>query len=192
MTEATKSTLMIVASLIAGMIVIVSGFFMFSNFIGDITEQRQSNEFAELQGQISRICQEIKLNPNNLFAGEQFSMIVYEPYRIWYEKVLTSEVQQVCDGARCVCFGRTTSPVPSDCFSLDRMECPTGADIKYQAITGKQLLHLLPMGALGIELEATCKYTARITWDRVGLFMDITQMDATDDDIVKCGPYPEA
>lgn len=191
MTEATKSSLMIVASLIVGIIVIASGFFMFSNFLGDVTEQRQSNEFIELQGQIRRVCQEIKLNPNNLFTGEQFIMIAYEPYKIWYEKVPSTEVQQVCDGARCVCFARTGSPVPSDCFSLDRMECPAG-DIKNMGVAGKQMLYLPPTGSLHIDLEATCKYTAAITWDRTGLFLDITQKDAADKDIAKCGPYPEA
>ncbi len=188
MTEVTRNSLMFVASLLVGLIIIASGFFLFSNFLDDVTEQRQMDEFLMLAGEISRICQEIKLNPNNAYTGEQFSLIIYKPYKIWYENPTSADVDQVCKKPRCVCFSRINSRVPSDCFSLDDLECPAGKDIKNIGQSGgQQLLNIPPPYLIGGNFEATCKYMAKIEWDKNKLFLNIIEKDAAKEDIALCG-----
>ena len=187
MTEVTTSSLMLVASMIAGMIVIGSGFFIFSNFMGDVVEQRQAQEFINFQAQISRVCQEIELNPNNLFTGEEFTLIVYENYKLWYEKTPSYDVERVCKAARCVCFSRTNTRVPSDCFSLDRMECPDDKDIIQIGYLGEQSLYF-PQNAGA----PTCKYLTRLSWDKTRIFLKVLEQDSLEEDIYRCGPYPIA
>jgi len=184
MAEAPKSTMMFVISMMLGMIAIASGFFLFSKLMGDVTEQRQTDEFIMLAAEISKTCKEIALNPNNLYTTDQFSIMIYAPYNIWYENPTSYGTDQVCQNTRCVCFGRisgnTQAQTPSDCFSLNELECPASADLTFDPrIVGySNQLDLPPkQSATHVHYEATCKYIAKIKWDKTNLFVNITSRE---------------
>jgi len=188
MTESIKSSAMLVINILLALLVLASGFFLFSSLMGDVTEQRQTDEYIMLAGEISKLCQEIKLNPNNLFTTDQFSIMIYEPYVIWYENPTSYGTDQVCKNERCVCFGRISGKakpeVPSDCFSLKELDCPAGANL---TITPRGY-STSPMFGVpraqgifsAIHEPATCKYIAKIKWDKTNLFVNVTDIEPMD------------